>query len=91
MKPWFVYIAEAKTGRYYVGITTEPDRRIQDHNAGRGSVLAKTQGPFTLRYTSPPLPDQSTARKHEIWMKTWNRAKKMQLIQGEITWQRLTP
>lgn len=82
---WYVYIAEARTGRYYVGITTEPERRISDHNTGKGSRMAVNQGPFTLVYTSPPLPDQSSARKREIQIKGWNRKKKDKLIKGEFT------
>lgn len=45
--------------------------------------MAKTQGPFTLVYTSEPLPDQSTARKREIEVKNWPRKKKKELINGE--------
>jgi putative endonuclease len=71
-------------GRYYVGITTEPERRIADHNKGSGSRMAVNQGPFTLVYTSLPLPDQSTARKREIQVKGWNRNKKERLIRGEL-------
>jgi len=84
MPNWFLYIAKAKTGRYYVGITTEPERRINDHNNGRGSRMAVNQGPFTLVYVSNPLPNQSTARKREIQVKGWNRKKKKKLIKGEI-------
>ena len=82
MAQWFLYIARARTGRYYVGITTEPERRIHDHNNGRGSRMALGQGPFTLIYTSPPLLNQSVARKQEIEIKSWKRAKKEKLIKG---------
>jgi len=80
---WYLYIAQARTGRYYVGITTEPARRIEDHNKGRGCRMAVNQGPFTLVYTSPPLPDQSMARKREIEVKGWKRPKKQKLIDGQ--------
>lgn len=80
---WYLYIAEARTGRYYVGITTEPARRINDHNRGRGSRMALGQGPFKLVYASQPLPDQSTARKLEISVKSWKRQKKQKLIRGD--------
>ena len=86
---WFVYIAEAKTGNYYVGITTEPARRIIDHNKGNGARMAKSQGPFVLVYTSPELPDQSLARKWEIYLKRWPRGKKTELIIGDIAWSDL--
>ena len=82
--PWFVYIARARTGRYYVGITTDPARRINDHNNGRGSRMAVNQGPFTLVYLSASLPDQSSARKREIELKSWKRIKKEKLISGQL-------
>lgn len=84
MKPWYLYVAQASTGRYYVGITTEPRRRIQDHNRGEGSRMAVNQGPFRLVYTSQPFPNQSEARKREIQVKGWTRKKKQKLISGEL-------
>jgi len=83
---WYLYIAQAQTGRYYVGITTEPTRRIKDHNNGRGCRMAVNQGPFVLVYTSPKLPDQSTARKREIEIKGWTRGKKQKLIDKKLKW-----
>jgi len=81
---WYLYIARARTGRYYVGITTEPDRRIKEHNKGRGSRMAVNQGPFKLVYVSQPMLNQSEARKREIQVKGWTRQKKERLIIGEI-------
>jgi putative endonuclease len=81
---WYLYIAQAKTGRYYVGITTKPKRRIEDHNNGRGCRMAVNQGPFVLVYTSPSLPNQSVARKLEIQVKSWPRVKKQKLIDGQL-------
>lgn len=81
---WFLYIAQARTGNYYVGITTDPARRVTEHNKGRGARMAKSQGPFHLVYVSHPLPDQSTARKKEMEAKNWNRKKKEKLINGEF-------
>lgn len=80
---WFLYVAQARTGRYYVGITTEPDRRIKDHNNGRGCRMAVNQGPFQLVYVSPELANQSIARKLEIQVKGWTRERKTRLINGE--------
>lgn len=81
--PWFVYIARARTGRYYTGITTNPTERITEHNTRQGSRFAKQQGPFTLVYVSPSFPNKSTARKREIQIKPWSHFKKEKLICGE--------
>jgi len=81
--PWFVYIAKAHTGRYYVGITNNPSRRLEKHNAGQGSQFARDQGPFELAYISSPLESRSDARKREIQVKGWSRIKKEKLISRE--------
>ncbi|MBU0766608.1 GIY-YIG nuclease family protein [Patescibacteria group bacterium] len=82
---WFVYIAQAPTGRYYTGITTNFHRRIQEHNRGEGAKFALDQGTLRLVYISPKFSDQSSARKREIQIKGWARDKKEKLIRGE--WQ----
>lgn len=87
MTKWFVYICEAKTGRYYVGISPDPHKRLALHNSGKGSQFARDQGPFKLVFTSQPFNDKSAARKAEIKIKGWSRNKKEKLIIGE--WQLL--
>jgi len=82
--PWFVYIAQASTGRYYVGIANNISRRLADHNAGRGSRFAKDQGPFNLAY-SVRFESKSEARKREIQLKGWTKQKKEKLIKGVWT------
>ncbi len=80
---WYIYIAKARTGRYYVGITTDVDRRIEKHNNGNGSMFARQQGPFVLVYQSEPFSGKSEARKREVQLKKWSRFKKEKLIKGE--------
>ena len=80
---WFVYVAKTRKGRYYTGITTSPQKRIIAHNRGKGSRLAREQGPFTLIYASEEFCNKSAARKREIQIKGWNREKKEKLINGE--------
>ena len=81
--PWHVYIARARTGRYYTGISPNPKKRLEDHNNDRGAKLAHDQGPFTMVYISPPFSDQKLARKREKQIKGWTQAKKEKLIRGE--------
>lgn len=80
---WYVYIAQAHTGRYYVGITTDPVERIAEHNSGEGSRFAMQQGPFILVYVSPGFNNKSEARLREVQIKGWSRVKKEALIQGK--------
>ena len=76
-KFWYVYIAKTRTGRYYTGISNDVEKRIIKHNSGKGSMMAKQQGPFTL------VMNKSEARKREVQIKKWSRIKKEKLISGE--------
>ena len=80
---WFVYIAQARTGRLYTGITTNPEVRVVAHNTGKGSRMDRQQGPFRLVYVSSPIASKSFARKREIQIKGWKVDKKLKLIKGE--------
>jgi putative endonuclease len=80
---WHVYIAKARTQRFYTGITTDPEKRIVDHNLGIGSKFAINQGPLQLLYVSAPCATKSEARKREVQIKNWSRIKKLKLINGE--------
>ena len=80
---WYVYIAKARTGYYYTGITNNPEQRIIKHNSGKGADMAIKQGPFELVYVSSKFSDKSSARKREIQLKRWARDKKEKLIKGE--------
>jgi putative endonuclease len=82
---WYVYIAQARTGRYYTGITSDPKRRIREHNTHSGARMENQQGPFELVYVSAEFPTKSGARKREMQIKGWKKNKKQKLISGE--WQ----
>jgi len=80
---WYVYIAQAVTGRYYTGITTHPKRRADNHNEGKGAKFAHDQGQLRLVYVSPSFTGKSSARLRELQIKGWTRAKKEKLIRSE--------
>jgi len=76
---WYVYIAKAGSGYYYTGITPDPDQRIIKHNLGKGSQMARQQGPFSLVYKSLPLYNKSEARKLESSQKRKTDKRRMGL------------
>jgi len=81
--PWFVYIGQAPTTRYYTGISTDPHERIEVHNRDEGAKFSHDQGALRLLYVSPPFETKSEARRREIQIKGWTRTKKEKLIRGE--------
>jgi len=48
-----VYIFRCADGAYYVGSTSELDRRVEAHNAGRGPRFTACRRPVTLVYHEP--------------------------------------
>ena len=65
----FVYVLQSlSTGRHYVGITKNMDRRIGEHNADASRSTAQ-RGPWKLLY-SEKCPDYVFARKRERYLKS---------------------
>lgn len=76
----FVYILECADGSYYTGWTTDLDRRVADHNAGRGSRYTRSRRPVRLLYWEQH-PDRGSAQKREMTIKRMTRTRKSALIQ----------
>ncbi|MCC7146256.1 MAG: GIY-YIG nuclease family protein [Phycisphaeraceae bacterium] len=79
----FVYILGCADGAYYVGSTTALAARVDTHNTGRGPRFTACRRPVTLLY-SESFPTMAQARKREIQIKKWSRAKKQALAAGDI-------
>ncbi|MDP1545128.1 MAG: GIY-YIG nuclease family protein [Anaerolineales bacterium] len=75
----FCYILECADGTYYTGWTTDPERRLAQHNKGTGARYTKTRRPVKLVYLEPQ-PDKITALKRERAIKALPRKKKIELF-----------
>ncbi|MBM4428117.1 MAG: GIY-YIG nuclease family protein [Chloroflexi bacterium] len=75
----FCYILECSDGTYYTGWTTDPERRLAQHNKGMGARYTKTRRPVKLVYLEPQ-PDKITALKRERAIKALPRKKKIELF-----------
>ena len=76
---WFVYIVECADGTLYTGITTNLERRVDEHNAGTGARYTRSRRPVVLRYNEPQ-PDRSGASSRECRIKALSRKAKQALI-----------
>ncbi|MCW4149359.1 GIY-YIG nuclease family protein [Halomonas sp. 18H] len=47
---WHLYILETASGALYTGITTDVQRRFNEHQAGRGAKSLRGKGPLHLVY-----------------------------------------
>jgi putative endonuclease len=45
---WFVYVARCADGTLYTGIARDVDKRIAEHDAGKGARYTRGRGPLTL-------------------------------------------
>lgn len=77
----YCYILECADGTYYTGWTTDPERRVKQHNKGVGARYTKTRRPVKLIYLEEQ-PDKVTALKRELAIKKLNRMQKSKLIQS---------
>ncbi len=74
----YCYILECSDGTYYTGWTTDPQRRVSQHNKGRGAKYTSTRRPVKMVYLET-LPDKVTALKRELAIKKMKRAQKRKL------------
>ena len=77
--PYYCYMLECANGRYYTGWSTDPFRRLKQHNAGLGAKYTRINGPSKLVYVEE-MPDHSSALKREIRIKQLPRPKKQALV-----------
>ena len=77
----YVYILECSDGSYYTGSTIDLDKRLQEHQDGRGANHTKKRLPVKLVYDEGYLRiDSAFYREKQI--QGWSRAKKQALING---------
>jgi putative endonuclease len=90
--PWIVYLARCRDGTLYTGITTDPERRLAEHNAGSGSAYTRTRLPVSLVYREE-VRDRSSALRRELVIKRLTRAEKEALAvhMGREPARRSTP
>lgn len=79
MTAFFCYILECVDGTLYTGWTTDPERRLIQHNRGKGARYTKMRLPVKLVYIEPQ-PDKVTALKRERAIKALPRKKKIELF-----------
>ena len=79
VQPAFVYIVRCADGSYYTGWTTDVQRRVAEHNAGRGARYTRQRSPVELIWWEAQ-PDRSAAMKREDQIKRRGRRYKERLV-----------
>ena len=76
---WTVYIVECSDGSLYTGVAKELEKRIAQHNAGKGAKYTRTRLPVKVVY-SEQATNRSQAQQREYAIKQLKRSQKQALI-----------
>ena len=83
MKPvWYIYVLySVKTGRLYTGITTDPERRLREHNTDnkRGAKATRAGRPWQMVKVER-AGTKSMALKREAALKKLRRPEKLTYV-----------
>jgi putative endonuclease len=85
-KNWFVYLIRTQAGMLYTGISTDPVRRLRQHQGELtgGAKALRGKGPLQLVWQYQ-APDRSTASQWEYQLKLLPKKAKEQLV--SLLWQ----
>ena len=78
---WFVYVLHCCDGSLYTGITTNIERRCQQHNDGTASRYTRSRRPTKLVFREAHA-NRGSALKREAEIKALNRTAKWALIRS---------
>ena len=83
MTAW-IYILRLKSNQLYIGSTRDLHQRYKDHVSGKACRTTKLDPPVELVY-SEKYETFSEARRREAQIKRWSRAKKEDLVAGDLS------
>ncbi len=82
-KGWICYLLECSDSSYYAGVAVDVDERVEEHNAGAGSLHTRRRRPVRLVWFRE-CENYAQARALEARLKGWSRDKKKRLVRGSL-------
>ena len=79
MRKCYCYIIECADGTLYTGVTNDTERRMHQHNLGRGARYTRSRRPLRLAYIEQQS-DRAAAMRRERVIKALSRKRKLALI-----------
>jgi len=76
----YTYILKCKDGTFYTGWTNNLEKRLKDHNEGKGAKYTKARRPVELIYYEA-FETKEEAMSREYAIKRMKRSEKEALIQ----------
>ena len=63
MRNFFVYVIKNQQNTLYTGSAKDIDRRLEEHNSGKGAKFTRGRGPWKLTYTEGPFKHGDAIRR----------------------------
>jgi putative endonuclease len=76
----YCYIVKCADGTFYTGWTTDPERRLAQHNKGIGAKYTSIRRPVKLVYLEQHS-NRTEAMKRELAIKKMKRVQKSKLAE----------
>ncbi len=82
---WYVYLLECADGTLYAGVTTDPSRRLRQHNGELvgGARYTRARRPVRMVYQEA-CADRQAACRREAEIRTYSRRRKLNLLKGGL-------
>lgn len=78
----YVYILQCADDTLYCGWTTDPEKRLEVHNSGKGAKYTRSRLPVKMIYLEE-FEDRHEALSREWHIKRMSREEKLELINRE--------
>ncbi len=92
MSNWYVYMVRCADKSLYTGITTDVDRRVDEHNSGKkAAAYTRSRRPVVITYMEK-CKNRSAASKREGELKDLNKREKETMLKSSrqiIEWDGL--
>lgn len=79
---WFIYIIRAADNSLYTGVTTDVERRFQEHACGKGAKYLKGRAPIKLVFKQE-IGLRGKALRIEHWIKQQAKEVKEQIVKAQ--------
>ena len=83
MDTWHLYLVRCADGSLYTGISTDVERRFEQHELGQGAKFLRGRGPLELMFRTP-VGARGEALRAELRVKALPKKSKLALIAGGL-------
>ncbi len=84
LQTWSVYLIRNNRNALYCGVTNDVERRLKQHQNGKGAKALKGKGPLTLEWTMS-FDSKVIAMRAEYFIKRLTKNKKELLVESKAS------